>query len=104
MSTQEPTISAICSAISSVCLVIAVLIIGIPKLINNGQKRKTLDLKIKHLMNLIDTESRPPSTVPPTHIVIDMKDVQNGRKRYSFANIQQDSLSPSEVVATAKTD
>ena len=105
MSAYENEITSICSAISSVCLVIAVLFIGVPKLLTMKEKKKTMDLKIKHLMNVIEMESRPNSVVqPPTHVVIDMKDLHSGKNRYSFVTAEPGSLSPSEVNPTAKTD
>lgn len=99
MSEYESEISSVCTAISSVCFTIAIIVIAVLKLINNSRKKQSLDLKIKHLNNVIEAESRPQSVVQP-HIVIDMKD---GKRRYSF-DLNQSSLSPSEVNPTAKTN
>ena len=52
---------------------------------------------------MIDAESRPPSTA--SHVIIDMKDLEKGKKRYSLANIEMcESLSPSDVKPESKSD
>ena len=98
----EDTITSVSTAITSICVVIAAIIITIPRMLTSCKKRNQLDLKIKHLMNIIDAESRPASA---SHVVIDMKDLENGKKRYSLANIEMcESLSPSDVKPESKSD
>lgn len=101
MTELEKEITSISTAISSVCIVIAAIIIAIPKMFTSCKKKNALDLKIKHLLNVIDAESRPNSA---THVVIDMDDLKNGKKRYSLANIEMcESLSPSDVKPDVKS-
>ena len=98
----EDTITSVSTAITSICVVIAAIIITIPRMLTSCKKRNQLDLKIKHLMNVIESESRPASA---SHVVIDMKDLENGKKRYSLANIEMcESLSPSDVKPESKSD
>ena len=103
MSEFEKEITSISTAITSVCMVIAAIIIAIPRMLTSCKKKSALDLKIKHLLNVIDAESRPPSTA--SHVIIDMKDLEKGKKRYSLANIEMcESLSPSDVKPECKSD
>ena len=103
MSEFEKEITSISTAITSVCMVIAAIIIAIPRMLTSCKKKSALDLKIKHLLNVIDAESRPPSAA--SHVIIDMKDLEKGKKRYSLANIEMcESLSPSDVKPECKSD
>lgn len=96
MTEFESEINSISTSITSICIVIAALIISIPKIMTSCKKRNQLELKIKHLNNLINSESRSTSRVnsietpEPTHVVIPLEDLDKTQKRYSLANIQDE--------------
>lgn len=84
-------INSISTAITAICVVIAAFIISIPKILTTCKKRNQLDLKIKHLSNLINlesTSSTPEVTSPQIRelkeVVVNVSKLSNkGVKRYS---------------------
>ena len=90
----ESNIDSISTAITSICIVFAALIISIPKILTSCKKRNQLDLKIKHLNNLISSESQTNSrnisneSPEASHVIIPLEDLDKNNKRYSLATIE----------------
>ena len=93
-SSTDPTITltSIDSIVTCICFVFAALIVAVPKILTSCKKRNQLDLKIKHLSNLISlSESEKNSfehSPSPNAVVIDIDDLKKGKKRYSLANVE----------------
>lgn len=93
-SSTDPTITltSIDSIVTSICFVFAALIIAVPKILTSCKKRNQLDLKIKHLSNLISLSESERNSIEqstsPNAVVIELKDLKEGKKRYSLANVE----------------
>ena len=85
-------ITGVDGVITSVCFVIAAIIIAVPKILTSCKKRNQLDLKIKHLSNLISLSESERNSIEhctsPNCVVINMEDLKKGKKRYSLANVE----------------
>ena len=87
----NPMLTSLDGIFSSLCFIVAALIIAVPKLITSCKKKNQLDLKIKHLSNLINLESERNSieqSPSPNAVIIEMKDLKEGKKRYSLATVE----------------
>ena len=93
-SSADPTITltSIDSIVTCICFVFAALIVAVPKILTSCKKRNQLDLKIKHLSNLISLSESERNSIEhctsPNCVVINMEDLKNGKKRYSLANVE----------------